>query len=152
MSRLCLIVEGKTEQAFTSSLLIPHLAAQGVYLSKAELAVHARKKRVEHHGGVLSYSPFRDHILRRLKEDQAPDVFFSTMVDLYALPHNFPGVAAARSESDPYRRVKCLERALAEDIGDKRFIPYIQLHEFEALLLADAGKITAYYEDCGKDA
>lgn len=34
---------------------------------------------------------------------------------------------------------------MAADIGDPRFIPYVQLHEFEALLLADAGKIATYY-------
>ena len=39
-----------------------------------------------------------------------------------------------------------MEQALAEDIGDPRFIPYIQLHEFEAVLFADAGKIATYYD------
>ena len=44
MPRLHLTVEGQTEQAFAASLLIPHLADKGVYLSKPQLAAHAKKK------------------------------------------------------------------------------------------------------------
>jgi len=33
--------------------------------------------------------------------------------------------------------VACLESAFAEDIRHRRFVPYIQLHEFEALLFCD---------------
>lgn len=51
----------------------------------------------------------------------------------------------AKREKDHYRRVTVLEEALAEDINghlnDSRFIPYIQLHEFEALILADPQKL-----------
>jgi len=35
--------------------------------------------------------------------------------------------------------VRSLEQALAEEIQDARFIPYIMLHEFEALLLTKTG-------------
>ena len=59
------------------------------------------------------------------------------MFDLYALPADFPGYAEARREVDPYGKVRILEDALGNDIADRRFIPYIQLHEFEALILAD---------------
>ncbi|HBK62014.1 MAG TPA: hypothetical protein DD000_00410, partial [Cyanobacteria bacterium UBA11166] len=41
---------------------------------------------------------------------------------------------------DPYQRVEQLEKALFNDIKDSRFIPYIQLHEFEALILSDPSK------------
>jgi len=34
-----------------------------------------------------------------------------------------------------------IEARLGDDIGCQRFIPYIQLHEFEALILADPGKL-----------
>jgi hypothetical protein len=81
-----------------------------------------------------------------LKEDKSKDVFLSTMVDLYALPADFPGTDACKDDPDPCRRVEGMEQALAADIDDPRFLPYIQLHEFEALLLADPGKFAAYYE------
>ena len=99
MTRLHLIVEGKTEQAFATKVLIPQLAAKGVGLYKPQLAAHARRKGAEHRGGVLSYLPFRSHIVRRLKGDQ----------------------------------------------------PYIQLHEFEATLLAQPDAILTYYGEYGRE-
>jgi hypothetical protein len=147
MSRLHLIVEGQTEQAFAAKLLVPHLADKGVYLFPPQLAAHARKRGVPHRGGVISYQPFRNDVVRRLKEDQSNDVFFSTMIDLYRLPNDFPGTAAAQSQLDPYRRVESLEKSLGEDIADSRFLPYIQLHEFEAILLAKPQVFDIYYDN-----
>jgi len=147
MARLHLIVEGPTEQAFAAQLLIPHFASMGVCLSKPQLAAHARRRGLTHRGGVLSYAPFKNDIVRRLKEDRNSDVFLSTMIDLYGLPNDFPGTEAARSERDPYQLVKCMEKALAEEIGDPRFIPHIQLYEFEAMLLVMPDKILTYYDD-----
>ena len=101
MPRLHLIVEGQTEQAFAGRVLIPHLAAKGVYLSKAQLTAHVRKSGVAHRGGLRRYEPFRNDLVRRLREDHSGDMFLSTMIDLYALPDDFPGREAARSERDP---------------------------------------------------
>jgi len=47
--------------------------------------------------------------------------------------------------SDLYDRVVILEQKMAEDIGDSRFVPYIQLHEFEALILADPKQLDWEY-------
>jgi hypothetical protein len=59
------------------------------------------------------------------------------MFDLYGLPSDFPGHAAAMREADPFSKVRRLEQELQNDIGNRRFVPYFQLHEFEALLFAD---------------
>ncbi len=72
------------------------------------------------------------------------------MFDLYALPKTFPKYADAMKETDPYDRVAALETALGEDIDDPRFIPYIQLHEFEALLLSDPSAFACRYTDHDK--
>jgi hypothetical protein len=146
MARLHLTVEGPTEQAFAAALLRPHLANHGVYVCRIELAAHAKKKGEVHRGGLRRYLPFRNDVLRRLKEDKSGDVFLSTMIDLYGLPNDFPKSDASKSEQDPYRRVEAMERALATDIGNPRFLPYLQLHEFEAILFADASKIADYYD------
>src|SRR3989304_10567195 len=151
MARLHLTVEGQTELTFAARLLRPHLAESGVYVGRIELAAHARKKRLVHRGGVLSYLPFKNDIIRRLKEDRSSDVFLSTMIDLYKLPNDFPGIDDARSERNPYCRVERLESALAEDIGDRRFVPYIQLYEFEAMMLAMPDKILTYYDGREKE-
>jgi len=145
MARLSLTVEGQTEQVFAVRLLTPHLAAKGVFLRRPQLAAHARKKRETHRGGPRSYLPFRNDIVRRFKEDRHPNSFLSTMLDLYGLPTDFPGFAEAKSDPDPYRRVERLEAALAADIGDDRFVPYIQLHEFEALLFSNPTAFLTFY-------
>jgi hypothetical protein len=149
MPRLLLIVEGQTEQAFASQMLAPHLAAKGVFLSKPLKAAHAKEKGRIHRGGILNYEPFRNDIVRLMKEDQNCDMFFSTMIDLYKLPNEFPAYEEANLLTDPYRRVEQLEEALADDLKDKRFIPYIQLHEFESLLLSCPGAFRdhAIYRD-----
>jgi hypothetical protein len=151
MARLQVIVEGQTEQAFAANVLAPYLAAKGVYLARPQLAAHARRHGRTHRGGLFSYAPFKNDCVRRLKEDQSRSVFLSTMIDLYALPNDFPGTDACKGDSDPCRRVQGMEKALAEDINDPRFLPYIQLHEFEAVLLADPSKFATYYDGCTRE-
>lgn len=83
-----------------------------------------------------------------MKQDQQPDARFTTMVDLYGIPMDFPKLDFCRAPLDPEERVRCLEEALLDDMerrfpqvhARQRLIPYIQLHEFEALLFADIGK------------
>lgn len=76
-------------------------------------------------------------LLRKMKVDgEYERHVFTTMFDLYALPDDFPGYETAKAIGEPYVRVAALETAFAEAINDGRFIPYIQLHEFEALLFA----------------
>ena len=40
-----------------------------------------------------------------------------------------------------------LERRLSEEIGDPRFVRYLQVHEYEALVLVDPRRITTLYDD-----
>ncbi len=85
-----------------------------------------------------------------MKEEQQPDTYFTTMFDLYALPDDFPGFAEAARQTDPRRRVAVLEEAFRQDVNHPRFIPYIQLHEFEALLLSDPSKFDwEFIDDAG---
>jgi len=90
MPRLCLTAEGQTEQAFAFQLLGPHLADCGVYLARPRLTALAWKKGRPARGGVRRYEPIRRDILNWLKQDRARDVFFTTMIDLYRLPRDFP--------------------------------------------------------------
>lgn len=48
----------------------------------------------------------------------------------------FPAYEEAKLLS-PYERVERLENAFGDSINHPRFLPYLQLHEFEALLFAD---------------
>ncbi|MDQ2732594.1 MAG: DUF4276 family protein, partial [Armatimonadota bacterium] len=132
MARLYLFAEGQTEQTFADTMLKPHLAPQGVYLMPPVLIAHAKKKGRVHRGGGRSYVPMKNDIHRFLMQERKEDVFFTTMIDLYAIPNEFPGLAEAEKlRHMPDKRVKALEQAFAADINDVRFVPYIQLHEYE---------------------
>ncbi len=69
------------------------------------------------------------------------------MVDLYHIPHDFPGYAEAMAHADCYRQVEILETAIAAERSDARFIAYLQVHEFEALVLSDPGKFADWFGD-----
>jgi hypothetical protein len=138
MARLYLFAEGQTEQTFADTLIKPQLAQHDVFMHNPILIAHAKKKGLVHRGGGRKYVPMKNDIIRFLKQEKASDVFFTTMIDLYAIHPDFPGLAESESmRQDPLQRVEFLEQRFAEDIGDHRFIPYIQLHEYEAYLFAD---------------
>jgi hypothetical protein len=91
----------------------------------------------------------RNDIVRFLKQEPSPDTFFTTMIDLYGIHGDFPQLSQAESLRRSVReRVAFLEECFANDIGDHRFIPYIQLHEFEALLFVDPTAFRSYYQNC----
>jgi len=138
MARLYLFAEGQTEQTFAETSIKPHLAQYEVFMHNPIPIAHARKKGKVHRGGGRKYEPMKNDIMRFLKQEKAPDVFFTTMIDLYAIHPDFPGLAESEKlRQDPLQRVEFLEKRFAEDIGDRRFIPYIQLHEYEAYLFSD---------------
>ena len=148
MARLYVFAEGSTEQTFASQVLIPHLANHGVYVHQPVLIAHARKKGVVHRGGGRNFRPMQNDIVRFLKQESDRDVFFTSMVDLYALPTDFPETTAGAAMRDvPYRRVETIEAAWAAETGDPRFIPHVQLHEFEAYLFADIAQLGAFFEN-----
>ena len=147
--RLNFIVEGQTEERFVNTVLRDHFADQSI-VAVAHCVTTRRERRAEHlryRGGLTTYRHARDDIHRWVREDGGRDARFTTMFDLYKLPANFPGYAAAAKAPDPYVRVGILEAALSEAIGDRRFVPYIQLHEFEGLLFADPQKLDTQFPD-----
>jgi Domain of unknown function (DUF4276) len=138
MVRLYLFAEGQTEQTFAGNLVKPHLSQHEVFMHNPILIAHARKKGKVHRGGGQKYQPMKDDILRFLKQEKGSKVFFTTMIDLYAIAPDFPGLTEAGSlRQNPIQRVEFLEQRFSEDINDYRFIPYIQLHEYEAYLFAN---------------
>lgn len=136
MIRLHFVVEGDTEETFVRNVLAVHFGSFQI-IADARRVEFSRNKGKINRGGLLDYDKLHKDLVMWLKEDNNPDARFTTMVDLYALPTNFPGYTNAKRMSDPYKRVAFLEEALKNEIDDTRLVPYIQLHEFEALLFAD---------------
>lgn len=147
MPRLYLFAEGQTELTFADTVLKPHLASAGVYLHPPVLIAHARKKGRVHRGGGGRYTPMKNDILRFLAQEKGRDVFFTTMIDLYAIHADLTGLIEAEPlRQMPEKRVEALELAFAKDINDDRFMPYIQLHEYEAYLFSDPAWFGYFYD------
>lgn len=143
-----IIVEGSTERNFVNGLLVEHLLAHGV---RAEaLLTGTRQPNGSHRGGHRnSYQAIRLDIACTLDEHCGRGALVSTMLDLYALPDDFPGFVPSAREADPYMRAESIEAAIAEDFPEHRhrLIPYIQVHEFEALVLAGTDAIEFYFPE-----
>ena len=134
MIRLHITVEGQTEEAFVNRTLKQHLSRFEVF-ADARCVLTGRKKGKEIRGGMTTYIKARNDIDKWLREEKNNnDVVFSTMFDFYALPNDFPGFIDAQLLENPYEKVSLIEQKFFDDINDSRFIPYIQLHEFESLL------------------
>ena len=147
MTRLHLFAEGTTELVFAREVLGPHLWSYHVYLHNPVLTAHARKKGRVHRGGGRKFRPMQNDIERRLQEDHGPDVHFTTMIDLYALHQDFPGRGEADSlRNKPYDRVASLEQSWSRKTNDSRFIPFIQMHEFEAYLYTEVAKLAEFFD------
>jgi len=152
MARLYLFAEGQTEQTFADSMLKPHLANFGVYMHNPVLIAHARKKRKTHRGGGRKFQAMQNDIIRFLKQESGNDVFFTTMIDLYALHKDFPGAnESEKLKSDPYQWVEALEASWSDTTNDHRFIPFIQLHEYESYLFTDVSQFAFFYENAASN-
>lgn len=135
-----MVVEGQTEESFVKNLLTETLWPKNVHPTPILLGSPSHK------GGRTSYVRVKKDILRQLKQDTA--AFCSTMIDYYGLGAGFPGYPPSGNLS-ALAKVQYIEHAMEHDIGaeipefrpDLRFIPYLQLHEFEALLFSDPTKL-----------
>jgi len=149
MKDLYVFCEGATEQGFVNQVLRPHLYPLGFTNVPTIQVAFSKHHGVVKRGGVRAYGPVRKDILNHTKQrGTSPGVFYTTMIDLYGLPMDFPGRQSnVRDTEDPIPYVEALEAAFGIDIGDRRFIPYLQLHEYETLLFSDPNAFAATFEN-----
>ena len=144
MSRLLVHVEGETEETFVNEVLSPYLYDRGYSEVSARLMGNVRQRG--RRGGIKGWDEVRKDILRHLKQDAGRLV--TTMVDYYGLPQSgnrtWPGRKAAGGVAFA-QKAKTVEDALLADISQgmgvafnpDHFIPYVMMHEFEAMLFSD---------------
>ena len=135
MIRLYILVEGQTEEQFAKTLLVPHLRERAITAIPI-IVTTSRESGGRKRKGGGKWKHWRDDLLRLSGHDQSGAVRFTTLFDLYGLPGDFPGMDRREAVHDTRQRALTLETLMAEDIHDWRLIPYIQRHEFEALVLA----------------
>lgn len=137
MKRVIIICEGETEREFCKNVLAPHLIHLDIFI-QAPLIKRSM-------GGIVRWSILKKEIETHLQE---PNVIVSTLIDYYGLyqKYNFPKWSEGEKIMNKNERMDFIENAMKEDITDAvkhRFIPYLQLHEFEGLLFND---IKLFYE------
>ncbi len=86
-------------------------------------------------GGVTNYAKLRGDLVKLLRDDTA---LVTTLIDYYGLPDDTPGMSDRPAASPARDRVMHVESALWVEVGSPgHFIPFLALHEFEALLFSD---------------
>jgi len=144
--RLHIITEGHGEALFVNKVLVPHLANFGVYAdSRCITTSRSKREDIKYRGGFLKYSHLRNDLDKWIREEKNnQDIRFTTMLDLYKFripEENNDTFIVASKQRNALKKVEAYEMAMKEDIKDWRFIPYIQLHEFEALVLVEPQKL-----------
>lgn len=148
---LNVLCEGPTEERFVKKILAPYFRQHNIF-PKTILLTTSRKKNA--YGGMLSYTQAKKDLELCMKKSPDNDSelhLFTTMFDYYALPNDFPGYHEAEKIQNVRSRIDYLEQAFAMDIDRNNFIPYIQLHEFEALLFTDIEKLKEEYPRAEKE-
>ncbi|MGA2034482.1 MAG: DUF4276 family protein [Thermoguttaceae bacterium] len=151
MKELYVFCEGPTEQGFCNQVLSSHLRQFTCFIHTIKVA-HSRHHGIIDRGGIGKYETLRFDIQSTIKSrKQNQGVFFTTMIDLYGLPSDFPGKANHdRNPQNPRPYCEALEQAFGADIGDVRFVPHLQLHEYETLLYADPDAFRFSFDDCDR--
>ncbi|HEY0477210.1 MAG TPA: DUF4276 family protein [Kofleriaceae bacterium] len=145
MTRGLVLVEGQTEEQFVNDCLAPYLHTTGLILERPTIIATKRTVGAAHFkGGIVSYSQVRRELGLLLRDTGASVI--TTLIDYYALPMDFPGMRD-RPATSPRDRVAHVEAAWAESVGDRRFVPHLVLHEFEAWVYANPSRLEAWMFD-----
>ena len=138
-----IVVEGQTEQTFVRDVLAPKIAPDGIYLHSALIGKPGHK-------GGNNFERAKTDIGKFLR--QRKNTYVSTMFDYFRIDSDWPGRSEILGKTQngvsltPIQKARILEDATTREIvtafsGDNaasRFIPYIEMHEFEALLFSNA--------------
>jgi len=145
--RVHFVVEGQTEEQFVNTVLRKYFEDRSIQVTARVITTGRDRHRhhLTHKGGLNKFGHAYREIHRCIMEDKT--ALCTTMFDLYQIPEDFPGYQQSSKIIDPYERVDTLEKWLAEKIDNRRFIPYIQLYEFETLLFSDIQKLQMQHPD-----
>ena len=137
MKRILVLVEGQTEEHFVKELLVPNFsyAPYKIYFYPTIITTKTVKNKPDFKGGINSYEKVKSNLLKLFNDTSAKII--TTMIDYYKLPTDFPGYKDMPN-ADFYGKVSYLEEKFKEDINNTRFVPYIQVHEFEAYLFSSS--------------
>jgi hypothetical protein len=142
MKRVVVICEGETEREFCKTLLASYFGKRNIHIQSPLI-----KRSM---GGIVRWGILKKEIETYLWEN---DVFVTMLIDYYGVysKYHFPNWDESLRILDKNTRMDFLEKAMQNDINASvrhRFIPYMQLHEFEGLLF---NEIDIFYEQVPKE-
>jgi hypothetical protein len=142
MARIIIIGEGQTEQSFCNDVLKLHFSNKNITIQNPVI-----KKTG---GGIVNWQALKHQIETHLLEDQT--AYVTTLIDYYGIyaHHKYPNWEAAEKLASPADRMNLIEQGMYDGIRNTlrtRFIPYIQLHEFEGLLFCDKNIFDNNFEE-----
>lgn len=146
MKKLLIIAEGQTEEKFIKELIIPYFNAKKIYnvdvtiLPNKTLASGVRFK-----GGAVTFKNVTTYAKKLLQSG-----YVTTLLDYYGIDKNFDGYEESKKTSNIKDKKETLEKKLALEINNKKFIPYIQMYEFEGLLFSNPDSFIFIDEDFSK--
>lgn len=140
MKCLIIVVEGQTEETFVKEILRPYFNSLGLY-EVIPIKIQTSKG---HKGGFVNYQHLKNDVKQLLKR---PDAVVTTFVDYFRLPTSLPNYEACMQKTQTNEKISCLEESMQQDIGNVNFIPYIQKHEFEALLFSSKTPFKKYFDE-----
>ncbi len=150
MKKVFIVTEGQSETNFVKRVMAPYFSHRGILIPITVVTKTDGKHGKIYKGGVANYAQIRNTLSKILaRESKNTDSCVTTMFDFYGLPTDVPGVLDAEKVNDPYEKVGMIEMEIqkAEGYDVKFFFPYIELHEFEAMLFSDLTKLEeAYFE------
>lgn len=131
MKRLIIVCEGQTEQSFCQNVLSPYFLSKGIVV-EAPTIKHS-------HGGIVPWETLKHQLVEHLHEG---DAVVTMLIDFYRIKdsYQFPGWEEAKTIKDSQDKMNGLFQDMLNDMPEElmnRFVPYIQLHEFEGLLFSD---------------
>lgn len=139
--RIIIICEGQTEQRFCNDVLQPFLNQNNIYIE------YPTVKKTG--GGIVNWSALKRQIETHLKQDKT--AYVTTFIDFYGIyqHHEYPYWLESKNNPIKSDALTKIEDGMKEDIEGNlrdRFLPYIQLHEFEALLFSEMSVFLLNFE------
>lgn len=132
--RVYVVVEGETEERFVRAVLAPAFSP-GIDLRACLIGMPGAK------GGCVKWSRLRFDLRRLLQGDRA--AFATTLFDYYGMGRDFPGNPFPQTDICDRRRA--VEQGMVSGLEEfgvgsqalRRFVPYVQMHEFEGILFSN---------------
>ncbi len=130
------LVEGQTESIFVKNILAPYLGRKNIGMTPIVVSKPGQN------GGDIRFDRVRNDIEKHLK--QRSDTYLTLLIDFYGIKR-WPDYDAAKMQETAWQKARAFLEStkyhLINELPDlnvqQRFIPYVSMHEFEALLFSD---------------